>query len=83
MLGRVVKNWRSKVKLRGWPHKVPSDLYNNWLFRVIREIVFVFIFLGACHFMKTETRSLFNFFLSSFVCPMLRFWFPQVSAHAI
>jgi len=27
--------------------------------------------------MKTETRSLFNFFLSSFVCPMLRFWFPQ------
>jgi hypothetical protein len=27
--------------------------------------------------MKSETRSLFNFFLSSFVNPMLRFWFPQ------
>jgi hypothetical protein len=41
------------------------------------EICFVFLFLAVCYFMKTEMRSLFNFFLSSFVCPMLRFWFPQ------
>jgi curved DNA-binding protein CbpA len=37
----------------------------------------VIAFLGLCHYMKSETRSLFNFFLSSFINPMLRFWFPQ------
>ena len=42
-----------------------------------REICYVFAFLGLCHYMKSETRSLFNFFLSSFINPMLRFWFPQ------
>jgi hypothetical protein len=78
LLGRVVRQWKSKVKLRGWPHKVPTDQYNGWLFKVVREICGVFLFLGACQFMKSEIRSLFNFFLSSFVCPMLRFWLPQV-----
>ena len=50
---------------------------NGWRMRVAREIFFVIAFLGLCQFMKSETRSLFNFFLSSFVNPMLRFWFPQ------
>ena len=50
---------------------------SKWIKEVAREICFVFAFLGLCHFMKSETRSLFNFFLSSFVNPMLRFWFPQ------
>jgi len=77
LLGRVVKNWKNVVKLRGWPHKVSTEVKNGWRMRVAREICFVFAFLGACHFMKSETRSLLNFFLSSFVNPMLRFWFPQ------
>jgi hypothetical protein len=77
LLSRVVRNWKNKVKLRGWPQKVPADQYRRWLGKVIMEICFVFIFLGVCYYMKTEMRSLFNFFLSSFVCPMLRFWFPQ------
>lgn len=38
----------------------------------------VFGFLGLCQWMKAETRSLFNFFLSSFVNPMLRFLLPYV-----
>jgi hypothetical protein len=59
------------------PAQVPSELLNKWMKEVAREICFVFAFLGLCHFMKSETRSLFNFFLSSFVNPMLRFWFPQ------
>ena len=77
LLSRVVRSWKNKVKLRGWPQKVPADQYQRWLLRVLMEICFVFIFLAVCYFMKTEMRSLFNFFLSSFVCPMLRFWFPQ------
>ena len=54
-----------------------SEETNKWRLRVAREICYVFAFLGLCHYMKSETRSLFNFFLSSFVNPMLRFWFPQ------
>jgi hypothetical protein len=49
----------------------------NWRKRTGREIFFVVAFLAGCKFLNAETRSLFNFFLSSFVCPMLRFWFPQ------
>ncbi len=54
-----------------------SEETNKWRLRVAREICYVIAFLGLCHYMKSETRSLFNFFLSSFINPMLRFWFPQ------
>ena len=74
LLGRVVKNLKNKVKLRGWPFKIPEDQLNGWRKRVALEVLGVFAFLAACHFLKAETRSLFNFFLSSFVCPMLRHW---------
>merc|ERR1712205_83420 len=76
LLSRVVRNWKSQVKLRGWPQKVSPEVMNGWRMRVAREIFFVLAFLGVCHFMKSETRSLFNFFVSSFVNPMVRFWFP-------
>jgi len=74
-----VRQWKSKVKLRGWPHKVSPELTRGWMIKLVREIAFVFFFLAFCHWMKSETRSLFNFFLSSFVNPMLRFWFPARS----
>jgi len=74
LLGRVVKNLKNKVKLRGWPFKIPEDQLRGWQKRVALEVLGVFAFLAACHFLKAETRSLFNFFLSSFVCPMLRHW---------
>jgi hypothetical protein len=35
------------------------------------------IFLGVCHYMEAETRILVNFFIASFVCPMIRAAFPQ------
>jgi len=76
LLGRVVKQYKKKIKLRGWPQKVPTEQYNNWMLKCAMEVSFVFAFLAGCHFLKTETRSLFNFFLSSFVCPMLRFCIP-------
>jgi hypothetical protein len=76
LLGRVVKQYKKHQKLRGWPLKVPSDLLWSWRYACLREIFFVGVFLLACHLLKTETRSLFNFFLSSFVCPMLRFCIP-------
>ena len=82
LLGRVVKKYKSQVKLRGWPQKVPSDQLWSWRFGCVREAFYVFAFLAACHFLKSETRSLFNFFLSSFVCPMLRFCIPQVMTYA-
>jgi len=76
LLGRVVKQYKKKVKLRGWPQKIPQDLYRRWMLGCFMEAMFVVGFLTACHFLKTETRSLFNFFLSSFVCPMLRHCIP-------
>jgi len=76
LLGRVVKQYKKHQKLRGWPLKVPSDLLWSWRYALLREVIFVFAFLLGCHLLKTETRSLFNFFLSSFVCPMLRFCIP-------
>ena len=59
-----------------WNSQVSPEVMNGWRMRVAREIFFVLAFLGVCHFMKSETRSLFNFFVSSFVNPMVRFWFP-------
>lgn len=34
-------------------------------------------FLFACWFKRVDNRSLPNFFISSFVCPMIRHWFPK------
>lgn len=76
LLSRVVKQYKKQVKLRGWPMKVPSDQWWSWRLGCLKEASFVVAFLVGCHLLKTETRSLFNFFLSSFVCPMLRFCIP-------
>lgn len=82
LLGRVVKQYKRHQKLRGWPLKVPSDALWDWRKKCLLEVFYVAAFLVACRLLKTETRSLFNFFLSSFVCPMLRFCIPARSSRA-
>lgn len=41
------------------------------------ELGLVLTFLLICHYMKAETRILVNFFIASFVCPLIRAALPQ------
>mmetsp|Transcript_8374 Transcript_8374/g.16695 ORF Transcript_8374/g.16695 Transcript_8374/m.16695 type:complete len:704 (-) Transcript_8374:338-2449(-) len=77
LLSRVVKSAKNRTKLRGYPNKIPATDAQKWRGKLQWNVAQVFGFLGVCHYLKAETRSLFNFFLSSFVNPMLRFLLPQ------
>jgi hypothetical protein len=79
LLSKVVKCAKARVSLRGYKNgKIRPDDDRKWRNKLLWSVAYVFGFLGLCHFMKAETRSLFNFFLSSFVNPMLRFLLPHV-----
>eukprot|EP00281_Chroomonas_sp_CCMP1168_P006425 CAMPEP_0206275004 /NCGR_PEP_ID=MMETSP0047_2-20121206/35477_1 /ASSEMBLY_ACC=CAM_ASM_000192 /TAXON_ID=195065 /ORGANISM="Chroomonas mesostigmatica_cf, Strain CCMP1168" /LENGTH=643 /DNA_ID=CAMNT_0053704297 /DNA_START=26 /DNA_END=1957 /DNA_ORIENTATION=- len=57
--------------------KISRAEYISWVWKSILELVYMLLFLGVCHYMKAETRILVNFFIASFVCPMIRAAFPQ------
>jgi len=77
LLSKVVKTAKARVNLRGYQNdKIRPDDDMKWKQKLGWAVAQVFGFLGLCQWMKAETRSLFNFFLSSFVNPMLRFLLP-------
>eukprot|EP00292_Cryptomonas_paramecium_P016387 CAMPEP_0113672598 /NCGR_PEP_ID=MMETSP0038_2-20120614/6362_1 /TAXON_ID=2898 /ORGANISM="Cryptomonas paramecium" /LENGTH=207 /DNA_ID=CAMNT_0000588905 /DNA_START=243 /DNA_END=863 /DNA_ORIENTATION=+ /assembly_acc=CAM_ASM_000170 len=49
----------------------------EWLTSTVFEMMLVLIFLFFCNYMKADIKYLVNFFLSSFVCPMITIAFPQ------
>ena len=49
----------------------------NRICRTIKEMILVLFFLAFCNYWNADTKFLANFFLSSFVCPMIRVAFPQ------
>lgn len=59
--------------------KVSRKDYITWVWKSAFELALVLIFLLVCHFMKAETRILVNFFIASFVCPLIRAALPQVT----
>jgi len=57
--------------------KVPRAEYISFAYNAIGNTLLVWAFLAFCHWNKNDTRVLGNFYLSSFLVPMIRHAFPQ------
>jgi hypothetical protein len=79
LLRRLVDQWSNLFAMKDnitVNLKISRGEYISWAYRQIRELILVVGFLGVCHYMQSETRFLVNFFLSSFIVPMIRLCFP-------
>lgn len=57
--------------------KIARAEYIAFAYSAIGNTVLVWAFLAFCHWNKNDTRVLGNFYLSSFLVPMIRHAFPQ------
>jgi len=79
-LGRTVKQWAELFNLKEniWcNNKVGREVYISWTYKMMRELVLVIVFLGVCKYFNTDTRFLGNFFLSSFMVPLIKICLPH------
>lgn len=81
LLRRSVEQWTSVFTVKNdikCNMIILRKAYISWAYKMIREFLIMIAFLAFCWYMNSETRFLCNFFLSSFVVPMIRACFPQM-----